>query len=329
MRNITKYILISACTLMLNSCDAYLDKQPDDAMTMEMIFQKRASTQKYLVNVFSYMIDESHTAQNTPWLGASDEACITYIDRGYCFMNNGSWSADNPPYVAFWRAYYQGIREANIFMQNVDKCPEINFEEKLRWKTEARFMRTYYYVMLMRMYGPVVLVGDELIDIASSDLGKERSTWEECMDYICSEFDEVADILPEEQETNWYGKPTKGAALALKARMLLYSARELYNSDDSFYKNIISTEGKHLFPQSYSKTNGNWQQKPIKPLLIWAFTICINHTLPMAISTHTSHTQVYIWNFGTMKLFSDVLLTEKTGDWLPLPAVSVVVHSAV
>lgn len=70
MRNITKYILISACTLMLNSCDAYLDKQPDDAMTMEMIFQKRASTQKYLVNVFSYMIDESHTAQNTPWLGA-------------------------------------------------------------------------------------------------------------------------------------------------------------------------------------------------------------------------------------------------------------------
>ena len=73
------------------------------------------------------------------------------------------------------------------------------------------------------------------------------------MDYICSEFDEVADILPEEQETNWYGKPTKGAALALKARMLLYSARELYNSDDSFYKNIISTEGKHLFPQSYSK----------------------------------------------------------------------------
>ena len=60
MRNITKYILISACTLMLNSCDAYLDKQPDDAMTMEMIFQKRASTQKYLVNVFSYMIDESH-----------------------------------------------------------------------------------------------------------------------------------------------------------------------------------------------------------------------------------------------------------------------------
>ena len=122
MKNIIKYIKISACILMLTSCDAYLDKQPDDAMTMEMIFQKRASTQKYLVNVFSYMIDESHTAQNTPWLGASDEASITYIDRGYCYMNNGSWSPDNPPYVAFWRAYYQGIREANIFMQtNVRK----------------------------------------------------------------------------------------------------------------------------------------------------------------------------------------------------------------
>lgn len=48
---------------------------------------------------------------------------------------------------------------------------------------------------------PVILVGDELIDISSTNLGKERSTWEECMDYICTEFDEVADILPEQQET--------------------------------------------------------------------------------------------------------------------------------
>mgnify|MGYP007050111519 CR=1 FL=1 len=48
MRNITKYILISACTLMLNSCDAYLDKQPDDAMTMEMIFQKAGFHSKIL-----------------------------------------------------------------------------------------------------------------------------------------------------------------------------------------------------------------------------------------------------------------------------------------
>lgn len=109
MKNIIKYIKISACILMLTSCDAYLDKQPDDAMTMEMIFQKRASTQKYLVNVFSYMIDESHTAQNTPWLGASDEASITYIDRGYCYMNNGSWSPDNPPYVAFGGPIIKGF----------------------------------------------------------------------------------------------------------------------------------------------------------------------------------------------------------------------------
>ena len=64
-------------------------------------------------------------------------------------------------------------------------------------------------------------------------------------------------------------------------------------------------------------------------LILFLTTSAKAQSLPMAISTHTSHTQVYIWNFGTMKLFSDVLLTEKTGDWLPLPVVSAVVHSAV
>lgn len=269
MKNIIKYIGISAFALMLNSCDSYLDRQPDDALTIEMIFQKRATTQQYLFNVYSYMIDESHTAKNTPWLGASDEACITYLQRGYCYMNNGSWSPDSPPYQAFWKSYYQGIREANFFMQNVDKCPEINFEEKLQWKTEARFLRAYYYAMMMRMYGPVILLGDEVADITSADLdlGKERSTWEECMDYICKEFDEVAEILPEKQETNWYGKPTIGAALALKARMLLYSARKLYNSDDSFYKNIVSTEGKHLFPQVYNAKKWEWAAEANKAVI--------------------------------------------------------------
>ena len=301
MKNLIKYIGISACALILNSCDSYLDKQPDEALTLEMVFQKRETTQKYLVNVFSYMIDESHTAQNTPWLGASDEACITYLQRGYCYMNNGSWSPDSPPYQAFWKQYYQGIREANIFMQNVDKCPEINFEEKSRWKTEARFMRTYYYAMMMRMYGPVILVGDEVPDITEAGVnwGKERSTWEECMNYICSEMDEVANELPEKQESSWYGKPTKGAALAIKARMLLYSARKLYNSDDSFYKNLVSTEGKYLFPQSYDENKWKLAAAANKAVIdMGIYDLYKEYNTNGSINPYKSYAGIYLklWN---------------------------------
>lgn len=285
---------------MMNSCDSYLDKQPDEALTLESVFQKRATTQKYLVNVFSYMIDESHTAQNTPWLGASDEACITYPDRGYCYMNSGSWSPDSPPYQQFWKSYYQGIREANIFMQNVDKCPELNFEEKLQWKSEVRFMRAYYYAMMMRMYGPVILVGDEVPDITEAGVawGKERSTWEECINYLCSEMDEVADILPERQESQWYGKPTKGAALAIKARMLLYSARKLYNSDDSFYKNIISTEGKHLFPQSYNEDKWRLAAAANKAVIDMDIYDLYKEYTGTAIDPYKSYAGIYLklWN---------------------------------
>ena len=259
MKSILKYIGIFACALTLNSCESYLDRQPDDALTLEMVFSKKATTQQYLMNVYSYMINETKIAHNAPWLGASDEASISYSgnDRGYNFMNNGSWSASTPPYGSYWKSYYQGIREATFFMKNVDRCPELNFEEKIKWKAEARFMRAYYYAMLMRLYGPVIIVGKDVIDIETTEMDKERSTWEECIDYICNEFDEVSEILPIQQDPYWYGKPTKGAALGIKARMLLYSARELYNSDNSFYKNIISTEGKPLFPQS--RNDDKWR----------------------------------------------------------------------
>ncbi|MEG1585679.1 MAG: RagB/SusD family nutrient uptake outer membrane protein, partial [Bacteroidales bacterium] len=85
------------------------------------------------------------------------------------------------------------------------------------------------------------------------NLYKERATWEECVNYVVNELDEVARILPNvtEIEPYWYGRPTKGAAMAIKARLLLYSARPLFNGNP-MYKDLISKEGNHLFPTAYN-----------------------------------------------------------------------------
>ncbi|MEG2574271.1 MAG: RagB/SusD family nutrient uptake outer membrane protein, partial [Bacteroides sp.] len=247
-------ILISS--LFLNSCDSYLDRQPDDALTIEMIFQKRATTQKYLISVYSYIIEESRSSFTTPYIGASDEASISYPNRGYTYMNNGSWSPDGPPYQEFWDQYYQGIREASFFMQKVGTCPELTSEEISQWTAEARFIRAFLYASMMRLYGPVILTGNDPVDFTNADLNKERATWDECVNYVCQELNEVAAILPEKQDVYWAGKPTKGAALAVKARLLLYSARPLFNGN-SMYKDMISTDGKHLF--SVEKDAKKWE----------------------------------------------------------------------
>lgn len=242
--------LMLLAALFLNSCD-YLDKEPDDQLTLESVFTKRETTEKFLYNVYSYMPEEWNQHDNNPWNGACDEGDYVYV-RGVANINNGSWEPSNVPYNK-WNTYYQGIRAATIFMQNVDKCTELAMKsEDLRvtYKTEARFLRALYYFFLVRQYGPVILLGDEVISHNEVNFNRPRNTYEECVNYVVSEFDAVAAELPIEQNTSWYGKPTKGAALAYKSRMLLYAASPLYNGN-SEYASFENGEGKKLFNGTY------------------------------------------------------------------------------
>ena len=141
-----------------------------------MVVEKRATTWNYLVNGYSYMVDESKVSHTTPTAGASSESSVAYTGRGYINMNNGTWAVSGTPYKAYWTDYYQGIREATFFMQNVDRCPEITELEKELWKNEARFLRAYTYSNLMRLDATVILLYDELIDFNEPDLDRERAT---------------------------------------------------------------------------------------------------------------------------------------------------------
>ncbi|MEG1585678.1 MAG: RagB/SusD family nutrient uptake outer membrane protein, partial [Bacteroidales bacterium] len=161
MKNNIKYLIICLIIPMIASCDAYLDRQPDEALTIEKIFQKRHTTFKYLMSVYGFMVNESDVSFKVPWVGASDESHIVFPSRGFTSMNDGTWNPDKIPYREFWNENYKGIREATFFMQNVERCPELSDEEARQWKAEARFLRAYYYFWMMKIYGPVILIGDE------------------------------------------------------------------------------------------------------------------------------------------------------------------------
>ena len=251
---IIKYTaLILLLTGFFASCDSFLDRQPDEALNEEKIFMKRATTEQYLYHVYSYVPDEWNAGDNQGWIPASDEAKFGY-SRGFTQMNNGAWNVSAPPY-AKWAHYYRGIREATYFMSKVDLCPELRAEEKTQYKTEARFLRAFYYYQLMRMYGPVIITGDVPVDITNADLSISRSSWDETVKYICEEMWAVSQILPKTIEDQmWYGKPTKGAALAIRSIVKLYDASPLYNNPDRskyIYGDLKNHDGTPLFPQSY------------------------------------------------------------------------------
>ncbi|MEG0039868.1 MAG: RagB/SusD family nutrient uptake outer membrane protein [Bacteroides sp.] len=263
----TLCILLAIAAITFTSCNDFLDRQEDEKLTFEKIWESRYTTEQYWLNTMSFLPNDNGTfvGDKDPYLGASDEATVAY-DRAYRYMNFGSWNASLIPYYRM-DAFYKGIRECNIFMQNVDRCsdPLITKAQLAEWKWQTRFARAYYYFLMMRDYGPVFLLGDELLDFSATTeaLQRPRSTWEQCVDYVVSEMTECINsnvILSQDAlEPSKYGLATKGTCYAVISRLKLYSARDLFNGNKLYsgVKNPMTPgypdlSGANLFPQQYN-----------------------------------------------------------------------------
>lgn len=260
------------------SCDDFLDRQEDEKLTFDKIWETRNNTRSYWLNSMSFLPNDADDFNYSPWLGASDEGSVTY-DRDTRWINFGSWNASSVPYYKM-DFYYKGIRECNIFMQNVDRCsdPIVTKEELAQWKVQSRFARAYYYFMMMRIYGPVFLLGDELLDFTASteDLYRPRNTWDECVNYVVSEMEACINdpAMAENYSDAEKGLATKGACQALIARLKLYSARDLFNGN-KLYSSVINPvtdkfpelSGVHLFPQEYDANKWLEAAKTAKVLI--------------------------------------------------------------
>ncbi|MDD3063310.1 MAG: RagB/SusD family nutrient uptake outer membrane protein [Massilibacteroides sp.] len=251
-----KIIMIIGVCLSFFSCDSYLDKQPDDMQTLEGVFEKRSSTEQYLANVLNYLphqwdnVCAVELADGTdfgwPFTPASDEAEWGAV-RTYAIMQNGSHSAASPA-MDFWKPLYRGIRESNIFLQNVSRCTELKNDELKLWTAEARYTNIMCHYWLTMLYGPIILVKNELVDV-NGTIYRQRNTWEECVEWITESLKDVANDLPKKQEDIYAGKPTKAAALAYRSRLLLYSASKLMNGNP-FFASVKNEDGTLLFPQN-------------------------------------------------------------------------------
>lgn len=137
-----------------------------------------------------------------------------------------------------WKTCYNQIREANVFLKNVDSCP-MSENARIRYKAEARFLRAWYYFLLLRHYGGVPLLGDTVYDNDDVDnINMKRSSFAEVVDYIVSECNAAAADLPVRTMANTFGRACAGSCMGLISRTLLYAASPLYNG------NPITTDAK-------------------------------------------------------------------------------------
>jgi hypothetical protein len=248
---------------ILQSCEDFLDKAPDEDLTLEDVFSNEQTTERFLASVYYNLPWEMNFANDwgeNPFVGASDEMDLPFTDIFSTWMNMGAWSADNVP-QDIWDMSFRGIRKANIFIENIEKAP-INENKKKEWKGEAIFLRAFFHFQLLRIYGPMNVYENALKPNEDfTSILSQRIPLEKCTDFIINECDRAAEMLPikiDPVKFNQYaGHATKAASMALKARVLLYLASPLWNGNPD-YANFTNKEGENLFPKEYDENK--WQK---------------------------------------------------------------------
>lgn len=244
-------------TLLASSCSDYLNMEKDikDRMTIEKVFASKDYTEDWLATAYSYLIkNNADMGYGGPWpfAFADDMYHPTYKEFKEQTYVESKWQDS-------YKEAYLGIRQATIFIQNVDQCQLLTENQRADYKAQARFVRAFYYWKLLQKYGPIPLVPDEGQDYTQEyvDLYLSRSTYDECANYIADEMALAARDLPLQRELYSVARPTRGAALAVRARVLLFAASPLMNGNtDAYAAELINSEGKQLLSAEYDE--GKW-----------------------------------------------------------------------
>ena len=244
------YLLVFSIAISLSSCESYLDVELQNQLTLEEVFDKRQTTESYLAQIYGYLPDEQDIVYGDGTVvPRSDEAQFSWLSGvAWLNFNNGSWGPTSNSYQT-WQHDYNGINQATIFINNVDRNTEMDQGTIEVMKAEARFLRAFFYFTLLRKYGPVYIWGDEASDITIRPEEIDRHSLQENLDFILSEFDQAIEVLPTQiSDEAWAGRLTKGAAMAAKSRLTLYAARPFFNGTE-LYHGLKNLHGDFLFPQ--------------------------------------------------------------------------------
>jgi len=277
-----KIHILLAIALLAVSCDKFFDINLKDQATLEDTMSRSSSVRRYLAHLYSYIPrDENTRNYEGGTVLRSDESlnAKSQYETYWYKVRRGEYGPDNTNSESnanFWKRYYVAINECTTFLDNVDKDQEDSPELVQQMKGEARFLRAYFYFVLLRQYGPVIIWGDQASDQNVLAETMDRNTVDENFDFIVGELDKAIEDLAYEVNDSGLGlslssnkgRATKGAAMALKARVLLMRASPLYNGQNGtgMYSSLQNHRGEQLFP-AYSAAKWDDAAQAAKALI--------------------------------------------------------------
>lgn len=262
-------LAVAATCLTLGSCE-FLDVVPQSSATIDDIYKTQNQAEQMVLSCYKEIPNYFHPQQFPDWTAGNDFVTGWYGSVRYFHWKSlayGSESATST-YYSLWsnnaasyptgyvsKLVWEGIRYCYNVLNNIDRVPDITPENLNYFKGEALFLIGYYHQIMLEYYGPIVLVKSEMsVNSTPAEMNVPRSTYDECVDFIADKYTEAAQLLPARwNDTGHYNRATAAAALAFKARLLLYAASPLVNGNSEFYADFKNPDGTNLINQSYDR----------------------------------------------------------------------------
>ena len=235
MKNKIRLLLYTGlCSFLLvnmSSCEkGLLNKNPLNAYSETDVWSNLNLVETYVNSKYRALPHFFNWATIVPSASglsaASDEGFCQWNYENVWLFNLGQVTPDNLSMDA-WSVYYGFIRDCNTFFQRINALNGDSTVKK-RLTGEMKFIRAWCYFDLVSRYGGVPLI-TKVYALSDSSYTAPRNTYDECMNFLVKELDDAIDLLPVNYSGGDIGRITKGAALSLKSRALLYAASPLNN----------------------------------------------------------------------------------------------------
>ncbi|WP_319591959.1 RagB/SusD family nutrient uptake outer membrane protein [uncultured Draconibacterium sp.] len=257
MTHLNKIYILLFILLFVGCQDDFLEVTPSDRFSDAAVWKDPALISAFVNNIYN---GQHHAFQTEMLSSLCDESMDVWgwetqpvlkgdINSSYlAVLAPNHWTGDY--YKLSWNSLYINIRACNLFFENIEESG-LESDEINKLKGEVHFMRGYFYFWLMSFWGGVPVVDEALSP--SDDFLLPRNTLEETVNFIVAECDAAAELLPVEGDKS---RATKGAALTLKSRVLLYAASDLFNSNASWSPGYSNPE---LVSYPGSDRSARWQ----------------------------------------------------------------------
>lgn len=268
---------VLTCFFLLTACSDFLDKAPDDQLTMEKVFSDKIRTEDWLASVYSsipsplwgYFKDYGYNVMG-------DDMVIPQEWTQFGWNNVYAYTTANwSPILTWspnsWVELPKRIRTGLIFLREVRVIPEIGLTAEYveQMKNEVRFLIAYYYSLMIELYGPIPFPVGIIYDVntPTEEMMIGQSPYDEIVDWIDKELKDVSTKLPAVYtENNNWGRATAVMALAIRARTLLFAASPLFNGNPDF-KDWKNETGVNLFKAEYDQNKWTRAAEAYKELI--------------------------------------------------------------